>query len=217
MNVTTGITLALDAATAIGTVAVIRDGSVVANGETRLKGEAGERLLPLIDDVLRDARIGVQDVERVVCGAGPGSFTSLRIAASAAKGIAMARAIPLFAIGSLDLIVLGARSSLDDGRYLAALDAMRGEFFVAEVNLEGGNVDVSDVALVSRDALDIRARETGASIVGPGQAIDVVPHARGAVNAARWRDVDIDTWEPSYGRLAEAQAKWEAQHGRKLV
>ena len=213
-----GITLAIDAATAIGTVAVFRDGQLIGQGETRLKGEAGERLLPLIDETLALAGSSVAKVARVVCGAGPGSFTSLRIAASAAKGMAMARDIPLLAMRSLELMIAGAQPALNAGSYLAALDAMRGEYFSALVAIDGGNVSGEEsFSLLSRQALEERAKAIGAEIVGPGFSRDVIPHARGAVAIDRWFAVDIDTWEPNYGRLAEAQVKWEAQHGRPLV
>jgi hypothetical protein len=49
---------------------------------------------------------------------------------------------------------------------------------------------------------------------------DWLPHARGAahvlVSLIASGPVDIDTWEPAYGRLAEAQVRWEETHGRPL-
>jgi tRNA threonylcarbamoyladenosine biosynthesis protein TsaB len=50
---------------------------------------------------------------------------------------------------------------------------------------------------------------------------DVLPHARGVATVldsiVAEKEADVNTWEPIYGRLAEAQVKWEALHGRPLV
>jgi tRNA threonylcarbamoyladenosine biosynthesis protein TsaB len=56
--------------------------------------------------------------------------------------------------------------------------------------------------------------------VGPSEAVKLCPHARGLARLA-WdgsfvRRVDPAAWEPDYGRLAEAQVRWEAAHQRAL-
>src|SRR5207302_8483912 len=99
------ITLALDASTYRGTVAVLDDARVLVDATAAMRGKDAELLMPALDRAVRDAGQSLHSVERVVCGAGPGSFTSLRIAASIAKGIAIGRAIPLYAVSSLALIV----------------------------------------------------------------------------------------------------------------
>ena len=124
------VTLALDAATYEGSVAIIRDGRVVAERTVAMRGETEERLMPAVLAALAESGCTVRDVERVVCGEGPGSFTSLRIAGAIAKGIAFGNVIPLFAVSSLALVVAGA-AGVTPGAYLAVLDAMRGERFVA--------------------------------------------------------------------------------------
>jgi tRNA threonylcarbamoyladenosine biosynthesis protein TsaB len=51
--------------------------------------------------------------------------------------------------------------------------------------------------------------------------VEAAPHARGAAvlldEILAHGRVSLDTWEPDYGRLAEAQVKWEAAHGRPLT
>src|SRR5436190_2165791 len=80
---------------------------------------------------LREAGLVIVRLQRIVCGGGPGSFAGLRIAVSIAKGLAVGRGIPLFAVASLALIVAGNVSDGPRGvrRYLAPLDAMRGESY----------------------------------------------------------------------------------------
>ncbi|HEY3288163.1 MAG TPA: tRNA (adenosine(37)-N6)-threonylcarbamoyltransferase complex dimerization subunit type 1 TsaB [Gemmatimonadaceae bacterium] len=214
-----GLTLAIDASTYVGTVAVLRDGVVIASREAMMRGEREERLMPAVLAVLGDAGASPRDLARVVCGAGPGSFTSLRIAAGIAKGIAHGANVPLYAVSSLALVVAGAEPVLPTGRYVVALDAMRGERYVQPVTMrEDGQVTVERApALATLEQL----AEFGLTVVGPLEREPRPPHARGVARllAACLTDgpVDLEGWEPSYGRLAEAQVRWEAAHGRPLA
>lgn len=217
------ITLALDASTYRGTVAVLEEERVLVQGTAAMRGRDAELLMPALDRALREAGVGLRNVERLVCGAGPGSFTSLRIAASLAKGIAVGRAIPLYAISSLALIVAG---NVIDGprgprRYLAALDALRGETYVAEFEHDAGVVrETSEMRLLPSDTVVSSAENLGARAVGPEQADHWLPHARGVSllmsSIIDEGPVNLAGWEPVYGRMAEAQVKWEATHGRTL-
>src|SRR5689334_9644524 len=112
------ISLAIEASTYVGTVAVIRDGNVVAERETAMRGEHEERLMPAVADALGSAGVAPNAIDRVVCGAGPGSFTSLRIAAAIAKGLALSSGASLYPVSSLFLIVAGVRPPLAPGRYV---------------------------------------------------------------------------------------------------
>ena len=217
-----GPLLVIDAATYRGTVALVDGERVLAEADTQMRGVTEERLMPAVAALLRDAGAPVQELGGVVCGDGPGSFTSLRIAASIAKGIVTAGAQPLMAVSSLLLIVSGG-DAMRPGRYLALLDAMRGEWFAARVSVADGGVPSleGDVAIVDASTAQRIARDEARLAIGPGQPIDVAPHARGVArlvgSAGALRPVDPSTWEPSYGRLAEAQARWEKSHGRPLV
>ncbi len=214
-----GLTLALDASTSLGTVAVLRDGAVVATREAVMRGEREERLMPAVLAALADANAVPRDVSRVVCGAGPGAFTSLRIAAGIAKGIAQGAGVPLFAVSSLALVVAGAAPGLPPGRYVATLDAMRGECYAQAIVLHADGTARTDgeQSLVSLAQL----ASAGAHVVGPLETTPRFPHARGVaallVACIAEGPADLDAWEPSYGRLAEAQVKWEAALGRPLA
>jgi tRNA threonylcarbamoyladenosine biosynthesis protein TsaB len=143
----------------------------------------------------------------------------LRIAASIAKGIAFTARVPLVAVSSLGLLV--ASRPLAPGRYLAVLDAMRGDVHSAIVDVDhaGDVVAVEAPLLVPESDVDSVARTRHASVAGKGRTIDAAPHARGVLRMAALvaaGEVSLDAWEPNYGRLAEAQVKWEAAHGRAL-
>ena len=222
-------TLAIDGSTYEGSVALIRGSKVVV--ERTLKEDdgaaprsgRGERLMPAIAECLRDGGVKRGEIGRIVCGAGPGSFTSLRVAGSVAKGLAAGYGIELFVVSSLLLTVAGAEPPLPSGEYLSVLDAMRGEFHSARIVVERGAAREDGPAQIisAEEVAATRAREHEVRVVGPGQEIDAHPHARGV---ARLLDgilkagpVDLAAWEPDYGRLAEAQVRWEATHGRKLT
>jgi tRNA threonylcarbamoyladenosine biosynthesis protein TsaB len=212
------LTLALEAATSLGSVAVLRGGELLASREVAMRSGAEEHLLPAIDESLREARATTRDLARVVCGAGPGSFTSLRVSASLAKGIAFAREIPLHAVPSLALIA--ADASLADGVYLAVLDALRGDVFAAAYARAGTQVtELSPVRLIPRDSLAREAAVLHATVIGPEERPRTSPRAANVVRLGAWLampPVSLAAWEPDYGRLAEAQVRWELAHGRPL-
>lgn len=211
--------LGIDASTYTGTVALIRDGEVAGVRTAAMRGVHEERLMPAVEALLAAAGLGVESLAAVACGAGPGSFTSLRIAASIAKGIARARGIRLIVAPSPLLIVAGA--GLAPGRYVAVLDAMRGDLFGLEVQVGPGGLvaGVGDPWRAPRGEAEQLAAGLGARMVGPGEPEPQPPHARGfaeLLGAGLAREVDAASWEPDYGRKAEAQVRWEAAHGREL-
>ena len=216
------IALALEASTYTGTVAVIRDGVVAAARDTAMRGVEEERLMPAVAEALAEAGVAPNAIERVVCGAGPGSFTSLRIAGAIAKGLALSAGAPLVPVSSLMLIVAGTELALAPGRYAAVLDAMRGDVFACVYAVtDRAIITESATMIVPQHALAEFAREHAARVIGPGQELAASPHARGAAKLGwliPWPSpADLATWEPDYGRLAEAQVKWEAAHGRALT
>jgi hypothetical protein len=87
----------------------------------------------------------------------------------------------------------------------------------------GGAVFQAGLAtLMSAEQLaDLTVGEPALRIIGPGRQIDAHPHARGAasilVSIIDAGPVNLASWEPDYGRLAEAQVRWEAVHGRPLT
>jgi tRNA threonylcarbamoyladenosine biosynthesis protein TsaB len=222
----TNYTLAIEGSTYGGSVAIVQGESVMAertlvDSGIPPRGGREERVLPSVAECLVDARVDVGLISRVVCGAGPGSFTSLRIAASVAKGIAVGIGIPMYAVSSLVLTVAAA-DSLDAALYLSVIPAMREEWFAMLVELSRDREVVArgEAFIVADAKLAEAARGLEARPIGPGQELDFRPHARGVARLLNQivdaGPVAIETWEPDYGRLAEAQVRWEAAHGRPL-
>lgn len=217
------ITLAIDASTYVGDVALLDGPRVLAEESVAMKGAEHERLMPAVAGILRSASVDVGAIQRVVCGAGPGSFTSLRIAGAISKGIACGTGAPLFAIHSMALIVAGSKSM--PGRYLAVVDALRGEAYVGlyDVEADRKTTELEPPRIVSVAEIDVLAAEFDAKTIGPSRELcSVVANPRANAVAVLEEilsaagPVDLASWEPAYGRLAEAQVKWESAHGRPL-
>jgi tRNA threonylcarbamoyladenosine biosynthesis protein TsaB len=87
-----------------------------------------ERLIELVETVLADAGVGYAALGALAVNHGPGSFTGLRSAVAAARGLALAADLGVIAVSSLEALAGGLRPDLG-GEVLAALDARRGEVY----------------------------------------------------------------------------------------
>lgn len=213
--------VAIETATDAGSVALGagRDllGEVLIGTRTR----HAESLLPALDFLLRSARVTRTDLSGIVVGAGPGSFTGVRVAAATARGLAHALALPLFAYSSLAGLALAASTN----RPVCALfDARRGEVYAACYERENGSDRLR--TLLEPDVLTIaqlRARLKGADVVfaGAGAARyaselgiadpePLLPHAAAllrlqAAQPEQGRVAHAAAWEPSYLRASGAE------------
>jgi tRNA threonylcarbamoyladenosine biosynthesis protein TsaB len=218
-----GVMLAMDAANGDGTIAVVRDGALVVERTVQMRSAEEERFFPAVLEALEAAGATPRMLERIVCGAGPGGFTALRVVAAVAKGLAQGGNVPLYAVPSLALIPAGAQQeTAKAGRWFATLDALRGEKYAALVitNASGEIESVEQLGLVHNAEIGARSTELRATRIGPGESLVAAPHARGVLRCAALihaaGPVALESWEPVYGRLAEAQVKWEAEQGRAL-
>lgn len=125
--------LAFDTATDVATSALVDDGELL--------GERASRPATLLEDVdalLRQASTRPRDIEALVVGTGPGSFTGTRIGLSVARGLALALGIEGAGVSTLDALAAGGDA------VLPVIDARRGEVFVpgpTAVKPEDASVD----------------------------------------------------------------------------
>jgi tRNA threonylcarbamoyladenosine biosynthesis protein TsaB len=117
---------ALETSTEWCSVAVYIEGDISAL-EQRAGQRHAELVLPMLDRLLRRSALGADALDAVAFGAGPGSFTGLRIACGVAQGIALARNLPVLGISTLE--ALAEESGAD--RVVACLDARMNEVYSA--------------------------------------------------------------------------------------
>lgn len=160
------IVLGLDTSTP-ATVVGLRtpDGAVL---EARDDPSAGERpghstrLLPLAAELLARAGLRWGAIDRIAVGVGPGTFTGLRVGLASAHGLALSCGADLVGICSLRALALNAR---ERPLVLAAIDARRGEMFVA--GYQRGVETIGPRTLAPSSALELLAGE-GWLAIGDG-------------------------------------------------
>ncbi|MFL5518747.1 MAG: tRNA (adenosine(37)-N6)-threonylcarbamoyltransferase complex dimerization subunit type 1 TsaB [Gemmatimonadales bacterium] len=193
-------------------------------------------LLPMIAVALERAGITLDDLTGLALSDGPGSFTGLRVGASLAKALVQARGLPLWTAPSL--MVRASGVAREGEAVLAMADALRGEVYAAAYRFEPEEVVTllapsvyrpeALLAAVTRPsvlvgeappaAAEMLEGWAGRRLIGPpegapraGQLIGLLGRRGGAV-----RVMAVEGWAPEYGRPAEAQARWEAAHGRPM-
>jgi len=115
-------------------VAVLAAGQVLAHKFQVLQRGHAEALMPMISDAMEMADLTFSDLDLIAVTTGPGTFTGQRVGLSAARGIGVARSLPVQGVGSLSAIAYAARNdghdNLGDGDILVVLDARREQFYV---------------------------------------------------------------------------------------
>lgn len=123
------LTLGIDTATRIASVGVTRETDVLAEASIETTSNHTETLLPLIANVLAQARVSLSDITGIGVSIGPGSFTGLRIALGTVKGLAYAMGQRVVGVPTLE--ALASTVSEWDGLVCPILDARKREVYSA--------------------------------------------------------------------------------------
>lgn len=186
--------LAFDTATDVATSALVSDGEVL--GE---RCSVARTLLEDVDDLVRAASAAPNDLDAIVVGVGPGSFTSIRMGLATARGLALALGVPVAGVSTLDALAAG-RPGVHP-----VIDAKRGEVFVAgpravapaEAVPAPGAVCVGDGARRYRDVL-----EAAGAVLPPDDSELHLPRAALHVSLATAFGPPEDV-APVYGRVPD--------------
>lgn len=185
--------LALETATDPGSIALWRDGKIIARTcPDRLSNS--ETLLPQAAETLRELGLNFGDVQGIAFGMGPGSFTGLRVSCGAAQGLAVARDLLLLGIGTLEAMALASGGE----RVIVALDARMGEVYYGvyvQGKLQG------EIGVYAPDAVPV-PDSTG--WVACGNGLSSYP-----VLLERLASV-VDVWKPEIMPSAEAVVRLAA-------
>lgn len=115
---------------------------VLARSTERVGREHSARFIGALEQACRAAGITTGSLSAICAGAGPGSYTGIRVGGAAALGLARALALPLYGCDTLAAIAFGGLESDEEG--LAALDARRGNLYVGRYRRRGEELVVID-------------------------------------------------------------------------
>ena len=224
--------LGIDTSTHCGSVGLIEGEQILCEYSLKGKVSHSERVLKTIDRVLEDSGVSIGEIDGFALSIGPGSFTGLRIGASAVKGLAFATGKHVAGVSTLDALAQNVRYS----PYLICplLDARKGEVYAAlyrDTGKRGLTKLAPEMAIKPVDLLgriDEKALFLGNGVYPYGDLIrrklgDLAQMApspfnfvHGAVVAQLGRQnlekgeyLDLEGFTPQYLRRSDAELKWE--------
>lgn len=116
--------LILDSSTKILYVCLLKDDEVLYEKYVEGNKDHAKNIVYLVDEGLKQNKLEAMDLDQIICGYGPGSYTGVRMAVTVCKMLAVFMKKPLYTISSLKLMASGAK-----GKVLSAIDARRGNVF----------------------------------------------------------------------------------------
>jgi tRNA threonylcarbamoyladenosine biosynthesis protein TsaB len=148
------IILNIDTATATGSVALSKDGVVLAKRENTQERDHAAVLTLFIQEILRTQNILPAQLDAIAVSAGPGSYTGLRVGVATAKGLCYAWNKPLLGISTLQMMAQGMVSATQDTHalYCPLLDARRQEVYTALYNAQLDECMAPQALILTADA-----------------------------------------------------------------
>lgn len=163
--------LAIDTSTDACSVALLSD-DVISERHEVIPRQHSQRLFGMLGELLPDGRLRERGIDAVVYGEGPGSFTGLRVCASAVQGLCFANDLPAIAVGTLTAQAYTALRELplqSGDHLLSTLDAQIGELYWSLCRVEGDRIVVIEPPRVGRPGHCVVAAEAPSFLaVGSG-------------------------------------------------
>lgn len=231
------IWLGIETANAPLSVAVVKDGKVVAEVIQNIKLTHSAGAMPAIENILANAGIKTNELDAIAVSEGPGSYTGVRIGVTLAKTLAWTLQKPLVGVSSLK--ALAANAALYDGLICPIFDARRNNVYTAVYNGAGFDMVVADYH-DHIDGLLNRLKTFESPILFIGADVDIfwdkiievlgdyalrapfsddLPRASEVIRLASMRDLPsveaIHHFIPQYKRIAEAEANWLKEQKEK--
>ncbi len=178
-----------------------------ARHEAMVRGHA-EALMPMVAELLAEAGLAASELDLIAATMGPGSFTGVRIAIAAARGLALATRAKLYGTDSLSVMAMVAlmTGALPNGPFAVAVDARRGMLYLG----------LFDEAGQRRDGPLLIAPDEGAGLLpgGLGMAVGSGASLLAEASALRGRRIEtaLPELQPSAAALAEIALEASETH-----
>lgn len=179
--------IAFDTATDACTVALKVDEQIYSRHEIAPRLHA-QRLLPMIQSLLDDAKIALSAVDAVAFGCGPGSFMGVRLATGMAQGLAFGLSIPVIPISTLQVIAQHKHEKTGEKHIVAGWDARMGEVYWGfyECDAQGIMQSAQEEALCTLEEIDKnRFATVGSTFAGNIFSDDTYPDAKAMLTIAQ--------------------------------
>ncbi|KQQ89127.1 tRNA (adenosine(37)-N6)-threonylcarbamoyltransferase complex dimerization subunit type 1 TsaB [Massilia sp. Leaf139] len=224
------IILAIETSSELASCALLCGDHVLARESGGVRTHS-QSVLPMVQELLAEARLTLADVEGIAFGAGPGSFTGVRTACGVAQGLAFGAGLPVLPLVTLEAMAEACRAKTGATEVLAVLDARMNEVYWAQYRFDGAWQVVAEPALSSPEAVQPLPAD-GLTACGNGFAAypdafagkdfaagadaGIVPHARelariGAAALAAGQGVPAAQAQPLYLRNKVAYTSAERQ------
>ena len=204
--------LALDTSMGACSAAALRAGSTArglfAREALMARGHA-EALMPMIAEVMEEAGLDFAALDLVAATTGPGSFTGVRIAVAAARGLALVTPAKLYGIDSLTVMARSARSMgiAEGAPFAVAIDARRGMLYLGLYDGAGGKLD-GPLLISPEDTVPLLPKGLRIA-VGSGAAL--------LADAAERRGRKVQTALPDFQPSAAALAEISLESGETVL
>lgn len=176
--------LLIETSTAVLSVALSENGTVVASRECREPRLQASLTAPLVKEVLDSKGLAALDCDAICVGKGPGSYTGLRVGVSTAKGLAFGAGLPLIAIGSLDIL---AQAAIDGNHtVIPMIDARRMEVYTAVFSPAGEQLLPVEAKIIGPDSFAEYLEKGPVLFIGDGalKCKDVITHPNASFSEA---------------------------------
>ena len=142
--------LNIESSTEICSVALARNGELLALAENEERNSHSRVLTQLIERVMNEGESQLEALDAVAVSTGPGSYTSLRVGTSVAKGICFALDKPLVPVDTLRSLAMAARAvhPVAAGYYIPMIDARRMEVYCAVYDATGGEIEEKHAKII---------------------------------------------------------------------
>ncbi|MEH0714499.1 tRNA (adenosine(37)-N6)-threonylcarbamoyltransferase complex dimerization subunit type 1 TsaB [Vibrio owensii] len=163
--------LAIDTATENCSVALLVNDRVISRSEVAPRDHT-KKVLPMVDEVLKEAGLTLQDLDALAFGRGPGSFTGVRIGIGIAQGLAFGADLPMIGVSTLAAMAQASYRLHGATNAAVAIDARMGEVYWArytrQENGEWAGVDAECVIPPARLAEEAQADDKTWTKAGTG-------------------------------------------------